>query len=36
MAYGHSGEHAENIANALDELLTDYGWLTHGLVETGS
>ncbi len=24
------------IANALDELLTEYGWLKDGLVETGS
>ncbi len=36
LAYGQSGEHAENIANALHELLIDYGWLKEGLVETGS
>ncbi len=29
-------EFPENIANALDELLTEYGWLTNGLVQTGS
>ncbi len=32
---GYSG-HPENIANALDELLTEYGWLKNGIVETGS
>ncbi len=29
-------EKATIIANALDELLTEYGWLKHGIVETGS
>ncbi len=33
---GEAFAYAENIANALDELLTEYGWLKDGLVETGS
>ncbi len=27
---------AMDIANALNELLTEYGWLKNGIVETGS